>query len=181
MLKYILTLILLSAPISQGKAVEQNISIDHMIINQSVSDSVSFRSSAVEASYYYMSEYDIGGRVGVGKGIKAASKSEGVVYTNKIDVIYTAEIFYRLNLNNKHIDFGIGKTDYKTTWTVDNKKNEWSHNTDSDWSYHLRFSFELAENVYLNFGYSDIYRKSKSTHTEETKYFKVGFLYKFNQ
>ena len=91
------------------------------------------------------------------------------------------EAFYRYNLNDKFsFDFGVGKTDYKSTWRVNGIKPKWSDGTDSDWSYHTRFNWLIEDSLSLTFGYSDLYRKHKEGYgREETRYFKAGFTYKF--
>ena len=162
---------------------QEEFNISYLRINQNLFDTINFQMDAVEVSYSYITDYGVGARIGLGRSTETANSLyvEGLRYSNKINAIYTGELFYRYELGNKFsFDLGVGKTDYKSTWHVNGVKPAWSDGTDSDWSYHSRVNWKIEDNISLTFGYSDIYRKDKpGKGREETRYFKAGFTYIF--
>ena len=177
-MKYLILLIL-----SFNCFAQEEFNVSYLRINQNLFDTIEFQMDAVEVSYLYIAESGIGARIGLGRSTETANSLyvEGLRYSNKINAIYTGEVFYRYELDNKFsFDLGVGKTDYKSTWHVNGVKPEWSSGTDSDWSYHSRLNWKIEDNINLTFGYSDIYRKDKpGKGREETRYFKAGFTYIF--
>ena len=162
---------------------QQEFNASYLRINQNLFNTIEFPMDAVELSYSYISDNGLGLRLGLGRSTETANSLyvEGLRYSNKINAIYTSEVFYRYDISNDFsFDFGVGKTDYKSTWHVNGEKPAWSDGTDSDWSYHSRINWKVKDNISLTLGYSDIYRKDKPEKgREETRYFKAGFSYIF--
>ncbi len=174
---------LLLCAVSFGSLANYEANISYLRINQNLFGTIEFPMDAAELSLSFVKSNKYGARISIGRSTETinALYVEGLEYSNKINAIYGAEVFYRYSVNEKlSFDLGVGKTDYKSTWWVNGAKPAWSDGVDSDWSYHLRLNYEIKNNLYLTIGYSDIYRKDKEGYgREETNYFKTGLTYRF--
>lgn len=178
-MKYLILLL-----VSFSCLAEKEVGISYMRVNQDLFGTISFPMDAAQLSYSYILDNGVGVKLIAGKSTETANSLyvEGFQYQNKIDSLFSGIVFYRHRISDKHsLDFGFGKTDYKSTWKVNGDVPEWGDNSaDSDWSYHLNYHYKTGDNTHLNFGYSDIYRKHKEGYgREETRVFEVGFVYGF--
>jgi len=177
-MKYLILLLL-----SFNCLAQQEINVSYLRINENLFDTIAFKMDAVQASYSYIHETGLGIRLDVARGVETANSLyvEGLLYQDKINALFGGSVIYRYDINDKYsFDVGVGKVDYHSTWKVNGVEPEWSKGTDSDWAYHANVHYHLEGDAYLTFGYSDIYRKHKENYGRETtRYFKVGFSYRF--
>lgn len=157
--------------------------INYARIHQNLFDTISFQMDAVIADVAYVHDSGVGFRISSGKSSETVNGLfvQGQHYTNKIDSLWSGTLFYRYQINKWSLEAGVGKTDYKTTWTVNGEIPVWGdNNSDSDWSYYAGFNYEIEDNVTLRVIYADLYRKDKEDHGRETtKGLYVGFAYSF--
>lgn len=163
-------------------AVSYEAGVSYQRINQNLFSTIEFPMDAATVQATAWSDIGFGIRAMIGRSTETANHLyvKGLHYSNKINAIYSAMIMYRHSFGEFTAEFGLGKTDYKSTWKVNGIKPDWSDGTDSDWSYHASIKYPINDDVDLSFGYSDLYRKNKSGYgREETRSFSAGFAYNF--
>lgn len=166
-------------PVSAA-TIELNTSIAR--IDQNLFDTIEFPMDAVTISGTAWSDSGFGLRVLLGRSTETANHLyvKGSHYTNKINAMYGAMIVYQQSIGEFKVELGAGKTDYKSTWTVNGELPTWSDGTDSDWSYYVGVKYPIHDSVFISIGYADIYRKEKIGYgREETRSFSSGFSYLF--
>ncbi len=175
-MKYLLLLI------SFNCFADYEVGVSHLRINQNLFGTISFPMDALQVDGTYWSKSGFGVRILAARSTETANSLyvEGKQYSNKINAMYGGEFLYRQKFGLWGFEVGIGKNDYKSTWTVNGVKPSWSKGTDSDYRYHVGVTYPINDSVSMRFSYDDIYRKDKIGYgREETRAYGFGFVYKF--
>lgn len=179
-MKYLI--IILSLISINSIAEDYELGISYARVNQELFGTISFPMDAVIINGTVWNDAGFGVRLSIGRSTMTANSMyvKGRQYSNKIKALYSASALYRFNIGKFKVITGVGKTDYKSVWTVNGESPVWANGTDSDWSYYAEITYPVEGSVYLSFGYADIYRKDKAGQgREETRAFTAGFVYLF--
>ena len=176
-MKYIVLILLLT--VSQAKA-EHEVSFGYMKMSQDLFSTIEFDIDGAMLGYAYW-HGSFGFKVQAGKGVESpnALYVKDTFYKADIQSLFSGTIMYRQRITNKwNIEAGVGKTDYKSAWTINNEPAPWGVGSDSDWSYHVGITYKTDTNWKVGLEYVDAYRKNKEGYGKETtNYFNLNIRY----
>ena len=176
-MKYILImLVALAMPVK----AEHEFSLGYMQMNQDLFNTIEFNIDGVMVGYTYWYG-SIGFKAQAGKGVESPNALYIINKFYKADIqsLFSGTIMYRQRITNKwNIEAGVGKTDYKSAWTINTQPAPWGVGSDSDWSYHLGVTYQTTPSWKIGIEYVDAYRKDKQGYgTETTNYFNLNIRY----
>lgn len=167
----VISLMCLTAMLSSfgAKAVEHETTISYGKINQDLYGTVEFDMPAIMLSYTAWGE-SLGLRLRAGKTWQAKNElhTRGFKFENQIDQLTTIAVMYRYNYQGFQLAGGLGYTDYKTTWEVNDSRPSWANDTDSGVSYHVELSYDVSDSFRVGIEYADLYSKNKEHYGKES-------------
>ena len=181
---FIISILILAITIISNKEVkadEHTFNVGYMYINQDLFETIKFNMDAAKVGYTYWNKYNIGFMLQYAKSTETINSLIVVPkYSATIKHLYSGVLKYRYQTSVFDIELGIGKTDYKTYWTVDGIRPNWYRDADSDISYHIGISKKLGISWKVGLEYADIYRKHKQGYgNESTNYYSFELSYTY--
>lgn len=171
--------------ISFNVLAEQEFNVSFSRINQDLEfkDRIEFDMNAVSVSYSYFTEYGLGAEIAISRSTETPNTVIlDTKYQNKINALWSGSIVYKYRYDNDlAFKYGVGITEYHSTWKVDGVEPAWSSGSDSHKpSYFIGAQYRLFNDLFLEASVRKMYEKMKEDKGREITYSaNIGFTYVF--